>query len=125
MFTDHLLGTSSSNRFNPSYPCCNRRFRKNLEETDLSCCCNVCTTAQLLGIGIVKSDHTDMVAILLSEKSSNPRINRFLERNITFFLQRNILADLCIHNVLNLFDLLISQLREVREVKTQHIWRNQ
>ena len=66
-----------------------------------------------------------MVAVLLAEQRNCTKFLSLLNGDIAVIGQRNILANACVHNALNLLNLLIGHLLEMREIETDAIGGNQ
>ena len=72
-----------------------------------------------------KLNDTNLVAILLTEESDSTKLLSLLDWVVTIFLERNVLANLLVYDMLYLTNLLWSHLLEVREVKAETFWRNE
>ena len=68
-------------------------------------------------------DDTNLVAVLLTKESDGTKLLCFLDWGVAIFLQRQVLTDPFIYQMLHLTYLFGRHLLEVREVEAQVIGR--
>ena len=94
-------------------------LRDNLEETDATSAAGVNTTTELNALAELYN--ADAVAVLLAKQGYGTQLAGFIYGDVTIFLERDILADAFVDDVLYLAQLFGRDLLEVREVETQSV----
>ena len=75
--------------------------------------------------GVAELHHAHLVAVFLAEEGDGPHLACLVDGAVAVFLEGDILANLLVHKVFHLAQLLGCHLLEVREVEAQTVGRDQ
>ena len=99
--------------------CIRDSLREDLECMNCASVSDMSTTAKL-GREIAHLNHTDLLTILFAKQRHSAGLLRFIQTHLLCY-NIQILLDLLIYQLLNLFDLLRSHGREMGKVKTESV----
>ena len=97
------------------------RLARDFEEPDFAGGPHVDAPAQLHGVVLVKGDDAHELAVLFPEQGHCAQALGLGDGHVAALVQRNLLADALVHELLNLAQLLVAHLGEVREVEAQQL----
>ena len=115
----HFLHAPPGDGLDTANACGNAALADDADHTQPPGAAGVATTTELNALAELYN--ADVVAVLLTEQCYGTQFAGFIYGDVTIFLERDILADAFVDDVLYLAQLLGCDLLEVREVETQSV----